>query len=295
MLEVDRDLARARVEALLRVAALRGEPLDRARRELALRDPGAREDHVDEHRVEVVAAELVHAGRRHHVVRAPAHPHERRVERPAPQVVHDNVIALARERVAMAMRVLEPRRRRLVEHRRGREPGAPEGVERDEALRAVRVRGHRDDRAHRVLALLLLRSLRQQRARVRARRDRLPERAEEAREQVRHGEPGRPDGDARVRHRARIGEPPLEAPDDAPARVVRQRERVEAESQLPARSATDRRIEVVRVPRFVVEADDRIIAAVRARHHSARRPEIDRRASRSHLHRPSPTSPRLAG
>src|SRR5690606_19256400 len=107
-LEVDARLPGARVEALLRVAALIAQARQGRRIELPLLDLRLGEDEIDDDLVEVVAAELVDARGREDLVARALHPHQRGVERAAAEVVDDDVIAPRRERVAMTVRVLEP-------------------------------------------------------------------------------------------------------------------------------------------------------------------------------------------
>ena len=80
----------------------------------------------------------------------------------------------------MPVRVLEACRRRLVQHRDRIEARAPERVERDEALRAARVRGDGDRRAQAALADAA--------PHVRARREGLAHVGHEAGDQIAHGD-----------------------------------------------------------------------------------------------------------
>ena len=134
------------MQALLRLAALIEESLEGARGNRACRDVRSVEHEVEEYLVEVVPAEPTHPGRREDLVAALAHAHERRVEGPAAEIVDHDVLATLRERVAVTVRVLETRRGRFVQQRARQEAGATKRVERDEARRGVRVRGHGDHR-----------------------------------------------------------------------------------------------------------------------------------------------------
>ncbi len=146
VLEIDRHLARARVQALLRVAALIDEALERARRERFARELRPLEDERDEDLVEVVAAELVDPGGGEHLVPAPAHADERGVERAAAEVVDDDVVALRRERAPVPVGVLEAGGGGLVQHRHGRESRrARKASSVTNRCAAVCVRRDRDD------------------------------------------------------------------------------------------------------------------------------------------------------
>src|SRR5256885_1020378 len=70
------------------------------------------ERHVEKHGIEVVAAEPRMTARSDDVVRAPAHAHERGVERAAAEIVDHDVLALGGDRVSISVRVLDTRRRR---------------------------------------------------------------------------------------------------------------------------------------------------------------------------------------
>src|SRR5438309_782311 len=83
MASIDRDLPRARVEALFGVAALIEDAIEDARRDLRAAERELLEDAFEQAIVEIISAELVHARGREHVVQLPAHAHERRVERAA--------------------------------------------------------------------------------------------------------------------------------------------------------------------------------------------------------------------
>ncbi len=130
------------------------------------RQSEAIEHDVGQHGVEVVAAEVCHAGRGEDLVMAPDHPDHRGVERSPAQVVHDDDIALHGEGVPVPVRVLEARRRWLVEHRSHLHPRLSECVEGDETLRTVRVGGHGDRGAQR-------RGARRRPAYVRSRKERV--------------------------------------------------------------------------------------------------------------------------
>jgi hypothetical protein len=109
------------------------------------------DDHLRKRAIEVVTAEPRQSARCDDVVALPAHAHQRRIERPAAEVVDQDVLALRGDRVPVAVRIFQARGRGLVQHRGHVEARAAEGLQRDEALRAVRVRGSRDHTAHDVV------------------------------------------------------------------------------------------------------------------------------------------------
>ena len=179
MLELDGDPPGARVQSLLGVAALVNEPLARLRREVGGRDLRSVADEADQHVVEVVAAELVHPRGGEHLVAVAAHADERCVEGAAAEVVDDDVVALRSERAAVAVGVLEPRGRGLVQHRHRPEARAAKCVEGHEPLRAMRVRGDGHDApkrfCHRLRLLLSLQRRAPLGAEVRLRLERHPQ------------------------------------------------------------------------------------------------------------------------
>jgi hypothetical protein len=252
-----------------------------SRRKIRAGDLGRVARERDERVVEIVAAQVVHARRPEDLVPVASHADERRVERAAAEVVDDDVITLRRERAPVPVRVLEPRRRRLVQHGHRREARAPERLEGDEALRPVRIRGDGDDAADGLprrqgfrlgLALRLDRgALFLPQVRLRLQRDAKPN--EEALDELPEPEGARAHLHDLAGDGARIGEQSLERTHHRPG--VAQRERFEAEEQLPSPLRHDRREPVVRVSALVEEAHDGVVATVGVRHHRARGPEID--------------------
>ena len=267
-LEVDGDLAGARVEGLLRVAALLEEVIHGASGERRGGDPGPGEDDLREHGVEVVPAEAPDARGGEDLVTEAAHADDGRVERAAAQIVDDDEIALRRERVAVAVRVLEAGRRRLVEHRHDVEAGAAEGVHRDEALGAVRVGGDGDGGAEHG-------SLGEGAANVGALAQCAAHVLEEAGDHVGDEDVGAADARALPGARVHAREEPLERAHHGERGIVGDRGRVEAVKELAALLGDERRDPLRRVAGRVGEADDGVVPTVGAGDHRARGAEVD--------------------
>ena len=257
------------MEALLRVATLIDETAERSRGDRPGRELRSIEHELEERLIEVVPAEPAHPGRRQDLVPTLAHANERGVERAASEIVDDDVLAPLRERVSVAMGVLEACRRRLVDERARREAGAAERVERHEARGRVRVRRHRDHGAEPVRPRLP-----DLRGEVRSLEDRVPDRLEKARDEVAERQRQRPDARGGARHGVRIGQEPLERPNDG-GLVGRHRQRLEAESKLTASLRDDGGKPVARIARLVQEAEHRVVPPIGASDDGARGSEID--------------------
>jgi hypothetical protein len=226
---------------------------------------------LQQRRVEVVAAEVVVARVRDHFVLAVAHPDQRHVERAAAEVVHQHVLARRGQRLAVPVRVLDARRRGLVEQAHDGEPGRPAGVHHQEPLGG---RGPRRDRDHHLEGLAFGQGDRE----VRAVQDVVPQRGQEAGHHVE-------DGDLVLAHLHVVVVPrgrqqALEGAVHGPAADAHLRERVPAVQPLPrgppARVDGEHGGPVVddlAVPGL--EAHHGVVAPIHHRHDGARGPEID--------------------
>ena len=192
---------------------------------------------------------------------------EGRVEGAAPEVVHDDEVAAGGDRPGLAVGELEARRRRLVDHPDDLEPGAPAGLEGEEALGAVRLGGHPQ---HGPLTARLAEAALDARRGLQG----LAQRREEADEEVEQREETVAEPDRRPRCHARLGEQPLE----------RAERRVSVLGRLDGREAVDdgavdvgrdRREVVMGVPVGVEEGDHRVVAAVGVGDDRVGRPEVE--------------------
>src|SRR4051812_9323176 len=204
--------------------------------------------------VEVVAAQARDAAGGDHLVALALHVDERGVEGAASQVVDQDVLALAGQRLAKAVRVLEARRAGLVEHGLHVEARAAVGIHGHQALRGGSVGGNADGDLQRVLLA---------QPGVGAGDDLVAHVAEETREQI--GERKRRGPDAHLRVGVRLVEQPLERSQRRPAR------RGVAKVELALRIDRRERRDGV----AVLEGDDRIVAAVDHRDDGVGGPEVD--------------------
>ena len=158
--------------------------------------------------VEVVAAEAGLARAGDHLVHLPRHVDERAVEGAAAEVVDQHVLALAGDRAAEAVRVLEPGRGGLVQERQHLEAGAAEGVEGEEALVVGGVGGHADRDLERLA----------RRARPRSSAATISSRRRVKWPARRSARSSELPADLDPRQRAGVGEEALEGPQDRPVR-----------------------------------------------------------------------------
>jgi len=248
---LDGDAARLGREVLLGLPALLEQPRPGARAHLRAGGLGLGEGALGEHLVEVVPTEVVDAHRAEHVVARAVHVHERGVEGAAAEVVDDHAGAARVQGAALAVGVLEPRGGRFVDHPRDGEAGPAEGLERQEALRAVGVRGHRDHRGAGLEAG----------GHARRRREGTQQGGQEAREHLEDREGAAADKQRCDGRHVRGGEDALERLEERGA-VVRGLEGLEAEEELVPAPGHDRGEVLVRVAVGVHEADDGIVAAI---------------------------------
>jgi hypothetical protein len=254
--EVDHHPPRLRQEPLLRDPALLAQGVQGPGPEILGREPGPLEHQLEEHLVEVVAAEAALAVAAEDGVPGAVGLDERAVEGAAAEVVHRDPGAARGEAAGLVVGVLEAGGGGLVEHRDHVDAGAAEGLERHDALGRVGVGGDRDgDLPGRD-------------------RQRLPHRGEIGGHQVQQ----QVLAPAELHHRAgmgaRISEQPLEGAQVRGARAGRALG-LEAVDEL-AVDVRDHRGEVVpAVPVGVGEVEDGIVAAVHARRDGAGGAHVD--------------------
>jgi hypothetical protein len=223
--------------------------------------PRLGEDELEDRLVEVVTPEARRAGGRDDLVDAPRHVDERRIERAPAEVVHEHVLALARHRVAEAVRVFEARGGGLVQERQHLEPGAPEGLEGEEPLVVGGVGGDAE-RHFQGLAVL--------HARVRPADDVLPQVHEVRDQHVQEGQRV-----AAGRHLGQwpgVGQEPLERAQHDPVGVFDHGQDVLAQAHPPVALANRHEGRDHVAP---LVGDHRVVPTVHERGHGVRRPEVD--------------------
>src|ERR1039457_1484325 len=215
-----------------------------------------REDRV----VKTAAAEPADAVRGDDLVRLSRHPQERGIERAAPEVVDDEVLAL-RIRAPVTMRVLEACGGGLVEKRFHFKAAGLQRLERQEALGCRRVRGHGHGGLERFVG---------RQPRVRSLDELTVERGEKARSEVEKRQTPGTDRDLGLRTGG--VESALERPDDRPAGLVPHGERAPpvAPFARPLLERHERRHEIA-----AIERDDGIVPAVHERDDGVRGAEVD--------------------
>jgi hypothetical protein len=266
--EIDGDATRRRVKALFQLPAVIEQHALGACGQRRSRDLRFGKREVHEHLVEIVAAETVDARGGDDFVKGPAHAQERYVEGAAAHVVDDDVVFLPAERVAVAVRVFEAGRGRLVEKAEDIEAGAPEGVEANEALCAVRIRrrGYEDVEG-------FVRFEQGGGGEVRSGQDRGGEGPEEPGKEVDHAYVGRSDSHGSV-GRSR-SEHAFERSEHRPIGIGRHLFSIEPEAELPLLFGDHRGERLDCIARLVREGEDRVIPAVAKSDHGPRRSEIN--------------------
>ncbi len=225
------------------------------------RAAAAGRDQAGDGRVEVVAAQARDAAGGDHLVALALHVDQRSIEGAAAQIVDEHVLAFAGDRVAEAVRVLEARRARLVEHCLHVESRAPVRVHGDQALRGGGVGGH----AHRRLDGVV-----RAQAGVGVVRDLLAHVGEKSSEQV--GERVLAPVQEHLAVQPHVVEQAFERAQDFPSRLDR------AESQLAA-SGRDHRADHV----AVLERHDRVVASIDQRDDGMGGAEVDAEAHAASL------------
>ena len=140
----DDHASRLRRQCLLDSTALIEQIAELGRAQSGFVHRRVRQCQLSQKEIDVVASEIAQPARGQHLVRSAVDIHQRGVESPAPQVVNQDARASRRHGGRLAVRVFETGGAGLIEHSGHVETRSPEGVEREQALRSVRVRGHRD-------------------------------------------------------------------------------------------------------------------------------------------------------